>query len=134
MDGTWGASTGIRTYKDMYEHGLGKYNTLYENLVTDENGQFVKDANGNYQTYRYKMADGSYWEKTTDNFYQNHNILSAVFTPSDHWSHNVAIHYTYGSSMPSLSTRKGGSPFSLATFSRSSTVTYSISLAKAATP
>ena len=91
MDGTWGASTGIRTYKDMYEHGLGKYNTLYENLVTDENGQFVKDANGNYQTYRYKMADGSYWEKTTDNFYQNHNILSAVFTPSDHWSHNVAI-------------------------------------------
>lgn len=96
MDGTWGASTGIRTYKDMYEHGLGKYNTLYENLVTDENGQFVKDANGNYQTYRYKMADGSYWEKTTDNFYQNHNILSAVFTPSDHWSHNVAIHYTYG--------------------------------------
>lgn len=96
MDGTWGASTGIRTYKDMYEHSLGKYNTLYENLVTDENGQFVKDANGNYQTYRYKMADGSYWEKTTDNFYQNHNILSAVFTPSDHWSHNVAIHYTYG--------------------------------------
>lgn len=80
----------------MYEHGLGKYNTLYENLVTDENGQFAKDANGNYQTYRYKMADGSYWEKTTDNFYQNHNILSAVFTPSDHWSHNVAIHYTYG--------------------------------------
>mgnify|MGYP003161126691 CR=1 FL=1 len=40
----------------------------------------------------------------------------------------------WGSSMPSLSTRKGGSPFSLATFSRSSTVTYSISLAKAATP
>ena len=68
MDGTWGASTGIRTYKDMYEHGLGKYNTLYENLVTDENGQFAKDANGNYQTYRYKLNNGKYWDKTTDNF------------------------------------------------------------------
>lgn len=96
MDGTWGASTGIRTYKDMYEHGLGKYNTLYENLVTDENGQFVKDANGNYQTYRYKLNNGKYWDKTTDNFYQNHNILSAAFQPSAHWSHNVALHYTYG--------------------------------------
>ncbi len=30
MDGTYGAKTGIRTYKDMYEAGLGKYNTLYE--------------------------------------------------------------------------------------------------------
>ena len=96
IDGTWGAKTGITTYKDMYKHGLGKYNTLYENLVTDENGQFVTDANGNYQTYRYTMADGSYWKKTTDNFYQNHNILSAVFTPSEHWSHNIALHYTYG--------------------------------------
>lgn len=88
---------GVYTYKDLYKKGLGRYNSLYEGLVFDDEGYtFPKDANGNYQTYRYKMADGSYWEKTTDNFYQNHNILSAVFTPSDHWSHNVAIHYTYG--------------------------------------
>lgn len=88
---------GMFTYKDLYKKGLGRYNSLYEGLVfDDDNYTFPKDANGNYQTYRYKMADGSYWEKTTDNFYQNHNILSAVFTPSDHWSHNVAIHYTYG--------------------------------------
>lgn len=88
---------GIFTYKDLYKKGLGRYNSLYEGLVFDGDAYtFPKDANGNYQTYRYKMADGSYWEKTTDNFYQNHNILSAVFTPSDHWSHNVAIHYTYG--------------------------------------
>lgn len=88
---------GMYTYKDLYKKGLGRYNSLYEGLVfDDDNYTFPKDANGNYQTYRYKMADGSYWEKTTDNFYQNHNILSAVFTPSDHWSHNVAIHYTYG--------------------------------------
>lgn len=88
---------GMFTYKDLYKKGLGRYNSLYEGLVFDDDAYtFPKDANGNYQTYRYKMADGSYWEKTTDNFYQNHNILSAVFTPSDHWSHNVAIHYTYG--------------------------------------
>lgn len=88
---------GMFTYKDLYKKGLGRYNSLYEGLVfDDDNYTFPKDANGNYQTYRYKMADGSYWEKTTDNFYQNHNILSAVFPPSDHWSHNVAIHYTYG--------------------------------------
>lgn len=88
---------GMYTYKDLYKKGLGRYNSLYEGLVFDDEAYtFPKDANGNYQTYRYKMADGSYWEKTTDNFYQNHNILSAVFTPSDHWSHNVAIHYTYG--------------------------------------
>lgn len=88
---------GMFTYKDLYKKGLGRYNSLYEGLVFDGDAYtFPKDANGNYQTYRYKMADGSYWEKTTDNFYQNHNILSAVFTPSDHWSHNVAIHYTYG--------------------------------------
>ena len=26
MDGTYGAKTGIMTYKDMYERGLGKFN------------------------------------------------------------------------------------------------------------
>ena len=58
--------------------------------------EFPTDANGKYQTYRYKMDNGSYWEKTTDNFYQNHNILSAVWKPSTAWSHNIALHYTYG--------------------------------------
>ena len=35
-------------------------------------------------------------DKTTDNFYQNHNILSATWTPSSHWSHSLSLHYTYG--------------------------------------
>ena len=88
---------GIYTYKDMYKHGLGRYNYLYEGLVFDDDAYtFPKDANGNYQTYRYKMNNGSLWDRTTDNFYQSHNILSAVFTPSAHWSHHVALHYTYG--------------------------------------
>lgn len=87
---------GVKTYKDMYEAGLGKFNNLYEALKYDDKGHFAKDANGNYITERYKMNDGSYWNKTTDNFYQNHNIISAVWQPSEHWSHNIALHYTYG--------------------------------------
>lgn len=97
MDGTYGTKSGIKTYKDMYEHGLGKYNTLYETLVYTADGKaFAKDDNGHYITERYKMRDGSYWNKTTDNFYQDHNILSAVWQPAAHWSHNLALHYTYG--------------------------------------
>nr|MBP7472472.1 TonB-dependent receptor plug domain-containing protein [Prevotella sp.] len=96
FDGTWGNNTGIKTYKDLYNCGLGKYNTLYEQMTYNEDGSFAKDANGNYITERYKMRDGSYWDKTTDNFYQNHNILSGVWQASEHWSHNIALHYTYG--------------------------------------
>ncbi len=88
---------GIRTYKDMYEHGLGRFNSLYESMVFDENNwTFPQDENGNFMTQRYKLRNGQYWDKTTDNFYQNHNILSATFTPSNNWSHHVALHYTYG--------------------------------------
>ena len=96
MDGTYGSKTGITTYKDMYERGLGKFNQLYEYLLTDANGAFVKDGNGNYETARYTMRDGSFWNKTTDNFYQSHNLLSFAFHPSEHWSHNITLHYTYG--------------------------------------
>ena len=96
-DGTFGAKTGITSYKDLYDKGLGKYNTLYEQLVWNDKGDgFATDANGNYITQRYVMRDGSYWKRTTDNFYQNHNILSAVWRPTDHWSHNFTLHYTYG--------------------------------------
>jgi len=97
-DGTWSynSKTGIKDYQDMWNVGLGKYNSLYEKLVTGEDGLFVKDANGNYQVERYKMADGTYWDKTTDNFWQNHNILSAAWTISDHWSSTASLHYTHG--------------------------------------
>ena len=47
MDGTFGVHTGIKTYKDLYDRGLGKFNSLYEYLQTDNNGAFVKDAAGN---------------------------------------------------------------------------------------
>ena len=91
MDGTYGSNTGIKTYKDMWNAGLGKYNSLYEYLTSYE-----KDANGNYPTARYQMNDGSYWPKTTDNFWQNHNILSAAYDINDNWSITGSLHYTHG--------------------------------------
>ena len=92
MDGIYGSNTGIKTYKDMWNAGLGKYNSLYEYLTG-----YDKDANGNYPTARYQMNDGSYWNKTTDNFWQNHNILSAAYDINDNWSLTASLHYTYGS-------------------------------------
>ncbi len=88
MDGTYGENTGIKTYKDMWNVGLGKYNSLYEELIINEDGT--------YSTQRYKMVDGSYWDKTTDNFWQNHNILSAAWDINDHWTTTASLHYTYG--------------------------------------
>ncbi len=96
MDGTYGANTGIKTYKDLYEVGLGRYNSLYEQLTYDADGNFARDANGNYLTERYTMSDGSYWPKTTDNFWQNHNILSAAWTINDRWNTSASLHYTHG--------------------------------------
>jgi len=96
MDGTYGINTGIKTYEDMWNAGLGKYNTLYELMENASWDAFKQDANGNYVTSRYQLADGSYWNKTTDNFWQNHNILSAVYDINEHWSTTASLHYTYG--------------------------------------
>ena len=96
MDGTYGIKTGIKDYEDLYKVGLGKYNTLYETLAYDADGNFMKDADGNYVTQRYTMADGSLWDKTTDNFWQNHNILSAAWNINEHWSTTASLHYTHG--------------------------------------
>lgn len=97
-DGSWAyqTKTGIKTYEDLYNRGLGKFNSLYEQLKTDENGLFVTDANGNYQTERYLMADGQPWNKTTDNFWQNHNLLSLAWDINDRWNTSATLHYTYG--------------------------------------
>ena len=88
MDGTYGEKTGIKTYTDMWDKGLGKFNSLYEEMIIGDDGT--------YSTQRYKMSDGSYWDKTTDNFWQNHNILSAAWNISDHWTTTASLHYTYG--------------------------------------
>ena len=88
MDGTYGSKTGIKTYKDMWNAGLGKFNSLYEEMIIGDDGT--------YSTKRYQMDDGSYWDKTTDNFWQNHNILSAAYNVNDHWALTGSLHYTYG--------------------------------------
>ena len=96
MDGTYGINTGIKTYADMYNVGLGQFNSLYEYLVTDDEGNFVKDEDGNYMTQRYQMNDGTFWDRTTDNFWQDHNILSASWRINDRWLTAATLHYTYG--------------------------------------
>ena len=83
-----GMGTGITDYKGMYNAGLGRYNSLYEYLV---------DGNDPSKgTQRYQMKDGSYWDRTTDNFWQDHNLLSASWQIDSHWSTAATLHYTYG--------------------------------------
>ena len=60
----------------MYKAGLDKFNVL--------TGDLVRNGKGDYTITPYTLRDGSKWDKTTDNFYQNHNILSATWTPSSH--------------------------------------------------
>ena len=97
-DGSWSytAKTGIKTYADMFKAGLGQYNSLYESLATGPDGLFVKDKDGKYVTDRYTMRDGSLWPRTTDNFWQDHNILSLAWNPASHLIINLAAHYTHG--------------------------------------
>ncbi|MBQ9878379.1 MAG: TonB-dependent receptor plug domain-containing protein, partial [Bacteroidales bacterium] len=87
MDGTYGEKTGIKTYKDMYDKGLGLYNSLYEQMIIDGT---------NYSTERYRMNDGSYWPRTTDNFWQNHHLLSFAWEIDPAWSLSTVAHYTHG--------------------------------------
>lgn len=97
MDGMYLGATGIHTYKDMYDAGLGQYNSLYEQIVYDaDNWVFPQNADGTYQTKRYQMADGTLWSRTTDNFWQNHNILSAAFDINNNWTASASLHYTHG--------------------------------------
>ena len=87
LDGNYGVSTGLNNYKDFWNAGLGKYNSLYE---------YISSTDPNYETARYQMKDGSYWPKTTDNFWQDHNILSAAIDLDDNWQLGASLHYTYG--------------------------------------
>ena len=87
-DYSMNAYDGVRTYADMYRLGLGKYNSLYE--------RFEPDWNGGWTTERYRMADGTLWDKTTDNFRQNHNLLNLAWRINDFWSTSATLHYTHG--------------------------------------
>lgn len=83
-----GMGTGIKGYEDFYKAGLGRYNTLYEHLVDS----YDPSAG----TERYKMADGSFWPKATDNFWQNRSLLSLAMKINDNITFNSTLHYTHG--------------------------------------
>lgn len=85
----------IKSYKDMWKHGLGKFNPLYESLNIPMDANWAPDPSQPLTTERYKMRDGSYWDQTTDNFEQSHNILNFTWQPTDRWSHSITAHYTY---------------------------------------
>lgn len=80
----------------MWKHGLGKFNPLYESINIPVDANWAPDPSQPLTTERYKMRDGSYWDQTTDNFEQSHNILNFTWQPTDRWSHSVTAHYTYG--------------------------------------
>lgn len=50
---------GINSYKDMWKHGLGKFNSLYEELVIPMDDNWAADPTKPLTTERYKMRDGS---------------------------------------------------------------------------
>ena len=81
---------GVRTYEDLYRMGLGRFNSLYERFIEDW------DDPSAWTTERYAKSDGSLWDRTTDNFWQNHNILSMAWRINDRWSTTAALRYTYG--------------------------------------
>lgn len=82
------AYDGIKTYKDMWDKGLGKFNSLYEG--------FNPNWDGTWTISRYKLNDGTLWDKATDNFWQDHNILSVAADISSHWTTAASLRYTYG--------------------------------------
>ncbi|MCF0198964.1 MAG: TonB-dependent receptor plug domain-containing protein [Bacteroidaceae bacterium] len=88
LDGNYGMTTGLNSYKDFYNAGMGKYNTLYEQLVDG-----YDPSKG---TQRYQLADGTLWDKTTDNFWQNHNLLNLTWKIDDEWTTTATAHYTRG--------------------------------------
>ena len=96
MDGIYGENSGIKTYKDMWDRGLGRFNSLYEAITITPLEQKTPGNAYAFSTNRYQMADGTLWDKTTDNFWQNHNLLSMAWNISDHWTTAATLHYTYG--------------------------------------
>ncbi len=94
LDGNYGVASQFKDYEDFYNAGLGKYNSLYESLSYDydaASGQYT-----NFKTTRYTLADGSLWSQTTDNFWQNRNLLSLAWKIDDQWSTSASLHYTHG--------------------------------------
>jgi len=87
MDGMSLGKTGIRTYADLCEAGLGQFNSLYERMDI---------ADGKWSLHRHQLSDGTLWPRTTDNFWQTHHILNFAWNIDDYWTLSVSPHYTHG--------------------------------------
>ena len=87
---------GIKTYKYMYEAGLGRYNSLYEILPGAENYTVLRNGDGSYLVERYRLGDEVYWPRTTDNFWQNHHLLSFAWEIDRGLEFSAVAHYTHG--------------------------------------
>ena len=84
------AYAGVRTYYDMYRMGFGRFNSLYEHFIEDWSDPAL------CTTERHRMNDGSLWSRTTDNFWQNHNLLNVSWRINQRFSTSVTLHYTHG--------------------------------------
>ena len=87
MDGMSLGKTGILTYADLCEAGLGQFNSLYERMDI---------ADGKWTVARHALSDGSLWPRTTDNFWQTHHIVNFAWDINDYWKLSVSPHYTHG--------------------------------------
>ncbi|MCR4921320.1 MAG: TonB-dependent receptor plug domain-containing protein [Bacteroidaceae bacterium] len=79
---------GVKTYKDLYKMGLGRYNDLYES--------FTPDWAGGWTIGRHQLKDGSLFPGATDNFWQNHNLLNLSWRIDSRWTTSGTLHYTRG--------------------------------------
>ena len=87
---------GIKTYKDLYDAGLGQYNSLYEILPGAENYTVLHNPDGSYLVERYHLAEDVPWPRTTDNFWQNHHLVSFAWDINPSWDFSAVGHYTHG--------------------------------------
>jgi len=69
------------SYAEMYAVGLGRYNSLCEQRRQDEKGRW------------YFLP---YPQITTDNFLQDHNLLTADLRLGSRWKLSATLHYTWG--------------------------------------
>ena len=90
------AYDGLKTYKDLCDAGLGQYNSLYEILPGASNYTVLHNEDGSYLVERYHLAEDVLWPRTTDNFWQNHHLLSFAWDISSAWKLSAVAHNTHG--------------------------------------
>lgn len=77
-----GGDERFSTYAQLYAAGLGQYNGLCESRYQNDKGQW---------------AFKPFPQITTDNFVQDHNLLSATWDINSRWKTSATLHYTWGS-------------------------------------